>query len=117
MRMNAADIQALFSQVNTGTRVTILNEPVKYAVEPDGRHYIEVHRPLSQNVGEDTQRLPIAFSMSLASTIEQGGGDRALIDKALYRRAGYPWQYRPTRAERSQHRACCQCRIAALIQK
>jgi L,D-transpeptidase YnhG len=28
--------------------------------------------------------------MSLASTIEQGGGDRALIDKALYRRAGYP---------------------------
>jgi L,D-transpeptidase YnhG len=36
------------------------------------------------------QTLPIAFSMSLASTIEQGGGDRALIDKALYRRAGYP---------------------------
>ncbi|CAM7504985.1 MAG: L,D-transpeptidase family protein [Enterobacteriaceae bacterium] len=90
MRMNAADIQSLFSQVNTGTRVTILNEPVKYAVEPDGRHYIEVHRPLSQNIGENTQTLPISFPAGLASTIEQGGGDRALIDKALYRRAGYP---------------------------
>jgi L,D-transpeptidase YnhG len=90
MRMNAADIQSLFSQVNTGTRVTILNEPVKYAVEPDGRHYIEVHRPLSQNVGENTQTLPISFPANLASTIEQGGGDRTLIDKALYRRAGYP---------------------------
>jgi L,D-transpeptidase YnhG len=48
MRMNAADIQALFSQVNTGTRVTILNEPVKYAVEPDGRHYIEVQTVITK---------------------------------------------------------------------
>ncbi|MGP3594138.1 L,D-transpeptidase LdtE [Vagococcus sp. WN89Y] len=90
IRMNAADIEALFAQVATGTRVTIINEPVKYAVEPDGRHYIEVHRPLSQNAGDNTQTLPITFSPALESFIKQAGGDRQMIEKALARRAGYP---------------------------
>ncbi|WP_437889054.1 L,D-transpeptidase LdtE [Phytobacter sp. V91] len=90
MRMNAADIETLFSQVTTGTRVAIINEPVKYAIEPDGRHFIEVHRPLTQAQEENPQTLPISFSATLAGAIEQGGGDRAIIDKALDRRAGYP---------------------------
>lgn len=90
MRMNAADIAALFAQVTAGTKVTIINEPVKYAVEPDGRHYIEVHRPLSQTVEENTQTLPIIFSAAMESLITQSGGDKSLIDRALYRRAGYP---------------------------
>lgn len=90
IRMNAADIEALFSQVATGTRVAIINEPVKYAVEPDGKHYIEVHRPLSRNAGEDTQTLPITFSPALDNFISQAGGDREMIKKALTRRAGYP---------------------------
>ena len=88
--MNAAGIMTCCSQVSTGTRVAIINEPVKYAVEPDGRHYIEVHRPLSQTLEENPQTLPISFSATLAGAIEQGGGDRALIDKAPDRRAGYP---------------------------
>ncbi|MEO3739154.1 L,D-transpeptidase family protein [Kosakonia sp. WA-90] len=90
MRMSAPDIQALFAQVSAGTRVTIINEPVKYAVEPDGRHYIEVHRPLSQTVEEDTQRVPIQLSPAMATFINQSGGDKKLIEKALNRRAGYP---------------------------
>ena len=48
MRMNAPDIKALFEQVRVGTRVQIINEPVKFSVEPDGKRYIEVHRPLAQ---------------------------------------------------------------------
>jgi L,D-transpeptidase YnhG len=44
MRMNAADIQALFNQVKSGTPVRIINQPVKFAVEPDGKRYVEVHR-------------------------------------------------------------------------
>lgn len=90
IRMNAPDIAALFAQVSAGTRVAIINEPVKYAVEPDGRHYIEVHRPLSQTIEENTQTLPIVFSPTLASFIAQAGGDKTLIEKALNRRAGYP---------------------------
>ena len=53
MRMNAPDIKALFEQVRVGTRVQIINEPVKFSVEPDGKRYIEVHRPLAQAEGED----------------------------------------------------------------
>lgn len=90
IRMNAADIEALFAQVAKGTKVTIINEPVKYAVEPDGKHYIEVHRPLSRNAGENTQTMPIAFSPELGNFISQAGGDRQMIEKALTRRAGYP---------------------------
>lgn len=90
IRMNAPDIEALFAQVAAGTRVAIINEPVKYAVEPDGKHYIEVHRPLAQTVEQDTQTQPIVFSPSLGAFIEQSGGDRSMIEKALSRRAGYP---------------------------
>lgn len=90
IRMNAPDIQALFAQVAVGTRVTIINEPVKYAVEPDGRHFIEVHRPLAQNVEENTQTVPINFSPALETFIHHAGGDSGMITQALNRRAGYP---------------------------
>ncbi|WLI77187.1 L,D-transpeptidase family protein [Kosakonia sp. H02] len=90
IRMNAPDIEALFAQVSAGTKVTIINEPVKYAVEPDGKHYIEVHRPLAQTVEENTQTVPISFSSELGTRISGAGGDKAIIDKALSRRAGYP---------------------------
>jgi L,D-transpeptidase YnhG len=52
MRMNAPDIKALFEQVRVGTPVQIINEPVKFSVEPDGKRYIEVHRPLAQVKGK-----------------------------------------------------------------
>lgn len=90
IRMNAPDIEALFAQVAAGTRVAIINEPVKYAVEPDGKHYIEVHRPLAQTVEQDTQTQPIVFSPALGAMIAQSGGDHSMIEKALSRRAGYP---------------------------
>lgn len=90
IRMNAPDIEKLFAQVAAGTKVTIINEPVKYAVEPDGKQYIEVHRPLSQTVDENTQTVPINFSPELGTLITNAGGDHTLIEKALNRRAGYP---------------------------
>ncbi len=60
VRMNADDIKALFSQVKTGTPVRIINQPVKFAVEPDGKRYVEVHRPLRRPEGENTRT--IAFT-------------------------------------------------------
>ncbi|WP_039058239.1 L,D-transpeptidase family protein [Enterobacter sp. Bisph1] len=90
IRMGAPDIEALFDQVSAGTRVTIINEPVKYAVEPDGRHYIEVHRPLAQAVEEDTQRLPIVLTPAIEAQVNQAGDDKGFITRALQRRAGYP---------------------------
>ena len=90
MRMNAPDIKALFEQVRVGTRVQIINEPVKFSVEPDGKRYIEVHRPLAQIEGENPQITPITHSADFASFVSQSGSDKALIDKALSRRAGIP---------------------------
>lgn len=90
MRMNAPDIKALFGQVRVGTRVQIINEPVKFAVEPDGKRYIEVHRPLAQVEGENPQVAPISHSEDFATFVSQSGSDKALIDKALSRRAGIP---------------------------
>lgn len=90
MRMNAPDIKALFEQVRVGTRVQIINEPVKFSVEPDGKRYIEVHRPLAQAEGENPQVSPITHSADFASFVSQSGSDKALINKALSRRAGIP---------------------------
>ena len=90
MRMKAPDIKALFEQVRVGTRVQIINEPVKFSVEPDGKRYIEVHRPLAQVEGENPQVSPIAHSADFATFVSQAGSDKALIEKALSRRAGIP---------------------------
>ncbi|MBT1887187.1 L,D-transpeptidase family protein [Enterobacter roggenkampii] len=90
MRMNAPDIKALFEQVRVGTRLQIINEPVKFSVEPDGKRYIEVHRPLAQVEGENPQVSPITHSADFAAFVSQAGSDKALIDKALSRRAGIP---------------------------
>lgn len=90
MRMNAPDIKALFELVRVGTRVQIINEPVKFSVEPDGKRYIEVHRPLAQVEGENPQMTPISHSADFATFVSQSGSDKALIDKALSRRAGIP---------------------------
>ncbi|KAI3490715.1 hypothetical protein L1887_44877 [Cichorium endivia] len=90
MRMNAPDIKALFEQVRVGTRVQIINEPVKFSVEPDGKRYIEVHRPLAQVEGENPQVSPITHSADFATFVSQAGSDKGLIEKALSRRAGIP---------------------------
>lgn len=90
MRMRAPDIKALFSQVAWGTRVQIINEPVKFSTEPDGRRYVEVHQPLSRNDWENPQTVPIAISASFGSFIDNPMSDKALVDSAISRRAGYP---------------------------
>ena len=90
MRMNAADIQALFSQVKTGTPVRVINQPVKFAIEPDAKRYVEVHRPLTQDEAGDTRTL----AYTLPADFHQFAGDKIVDDaqlkKALSRRAGYP---------------------------
>lgn len=90
MRMRAPDIKALFSQVAWGTRVQIINEPVKFSIEPDGRRFVEVHQPLSRNDWENPQTVPIAISASFGEFIDNPMSDRAQVDSAIVRRAGYP---------------------------
>lgn len=90
MRMNAADIQSLFNQVKSGTPVRIINQPVKFAVEPDGKRYVEVHRPLTPNEASNAQTM----AYTLPAEFHQFSGDKAVdeaqLKRALTRRAGYP---------------------------
>lgn len=90
MRMNAADIQSLFNQVKSGTPVRVINQPVKFAVEPDGKRYVEVHRPLTSDEASNAQTM----AYTLPAEFHQFSGDKvvdeALLKRALTRRAGYP---------------------------
>ncbi|MDA0148951.1 L,D-transpeptidase family protein [Vibrio sp. LaRot3] len=51
IRMNPKDISWLFAQVNLGERVTVINEPIKVALEPDRSVFIEAHEPLTRSDG------------------------------------------------------------------
>lgn len=90
MRMNAADIQSLFNQVKSGAPVRIINQPVKFAVEPDGKRYVEVHRPLTPDEASNAQTM----AYTLPAEFHQFSGDKAVdeaqLKRALTRRAGYP---------------------------
>jgi len=90
IRMNAPDIEVLFAQARAGTVVRIINEPVKFSLEADGTRYMEVHRPMSRNEGENTQTMPFSRSAGLSQFIVAAGDDSVRAEQTLYRRAGYP---------------------------
>ncbi|EKN6412569.1 L,D-transpeptidase, partial [Yersinia enterocolitica] len=68
----------------------IINEPVKYSVEPDGKRYVEVHQPLSRVDSDDPQTMPIAISSSLQKFINDSQTDAQVVQEAIVRRAGMP---------------------------
>ncbi|MEZ3498794.1 L,D-transpeptidase family protein [Pantoea sp. KPR_PJ] len=90
IRLRPHDIEALFNSVPKGTRVQVINQPVKYAVEPDGKRYIEVHQPLSRSDKDDPQTMPLALTPALKKFIKSPESDSVLIKAALTRRSGMP---------------------------
>lgn len=48
IRMYAEDIEWLYHNVEVGTQVRIVNQPIKMSYEPNGEKLIEVHQPLSE---------------------------------------------------------------------
>lgn len=90
IRMNAPDIKALFTQVKTGTPVKVINQPVKFSVEPNGIRYVEVHRPLSSEKEQNVQTMSYVLPAEFTSFRNAKEVDSSLVDKALYRRAGHP---------------------------
>ncbi|MCQ8227537.1 L,D-transpeptidase family protein [Pantoea trifolii] len=90
IRLRPDDIEALFNSVPKGTRVQVINQPIKYAIEPDGKRYVEVHQPLSRNDKDDPQTMPIAQSAQLKAFSKNEKSDTALINEAIARRSGMP---------------------------
>lgn len=90
IRLRPEDIEALFNSVPKGTRVQIINEPLKYAIEPDGKRYVEVHQPLSRTERDDPQTMPIALTENAKKFARSALSDDAVIKEAITRRSGMP---------------------------
>lgn len=90
IRLRPNDIKNLFNSVSKGTRVQIIDEAIKVTVEPDGRRYVEVHEPLTQNENQDSKTLPIPFSSAVKAFATHPNTDAALFDQQVIRRSGLP---------------------------
>lgn len=90
IRLRPDDIEALFQAVPVGTRVQVVNEPIKIAQEPDGKRYVEVHQPLSHNDKEDPQTMAIALSARVKHFLADRASDRTVAAEAIKRRSGMP---------------------------
>lgn len=94
IRLCNDDIKYLFENVPVGTRVQIIDRPVKTTTEPDGSRWVEVHEPLSRNRAEfeSDKKVPLPVTSSL---ISGEGADVNRVNEALERRSGMPVNISP----------------------
>ncbi|EOI1353801.1 L,D-transpeptidase [Citrobacter amalonaticus] len=92
IRLRNDDIEYLFQSVPVGTRVQIIDQPVKTATEPDGSRWIEVHEPLSRNRAEyeSDRKVPLPITPVMRSFMSGEGVDMNRVSEALERRSGMP---------------------------
>ena len=92
IRLRNDDIKYLFDNVPVGTRVQIIDQPVKYTVEPDGSRWVEVHEPLSRNRTEyeSDNKVPLPITPALRNFTQGEGVDGSRARGALERRSGMP---------------------------
>jgi len=87
IRLRNNDIKYLFDNVPVGTRVQLIDRPVKVTTEPDGSRWVEVHEPLSRNRAEfeSTRKVPLPMSAAQRTQlVNEGAGAE------LERRSGMP---------------------------
>lgn len=90
IRLRDDDIKHLFQAIDPGTRVNIINTPIKASVEPGGIRLVEVHQPLSKNINDDPQTLPIQLDAGMASFKAHPGTDSVVMERAMAVRSGMP---------------------------
>lgn len=92
IRLRNDDIKYLFDTVPVGTRVQLIDRPVKYSVEPDGSRWVEVHEPLSRNRSEyeSDRKVPLPVTPALRTFISGNDVDMSRGNQALERRSGMP---------------------------
>lgn len=90
IRLRDGDIEALYRQVSPGTKVTIIDTPVKTSREPDGALWLEVHQPLSQSLDDDPQTIPVLLNDQDKQIIDSVHASRIVSTEVLVRRAGMP---------------------------
>ncbi|MNN50320.1 putative L,D-transpeptidase YcfS precursor [compost metagenome] len=79
--------------ITPGTKVNIINTPIKVSEEPGGKRLVEVHQPLSKNIGDDPQTLPIVLNAAMQNF--KARADSAVMEKAMDVRSGMPVDVTP----------------------
>ncbi|TNI90666.1 peptidoglycan-binding protein [Aeromonas allosaccharophila] len=90
IRLRPDDIEALFKIVPIGTPVRVINQPVKVAIEPDGRRWLEVHSPLSRTEEELENGAPLVLSPAIKSFIGAPDVMQDEVTAALESKNGLP---------------------------
>ncbi|WFW14960.1 L,D-transpeptidase [Citrobacter freundii] len=92
IRLRNDDIKYLFDTVPVGTRVQLIDRPVKYSTELDGSRWVEVHEPLSRNRSEyeSDKKIPLPVTPALRSFVSGEGVDVGRANATLERRSGMP---------------------------
>jgi len=90
IRMYPEDIEKLFGQVEVGTSVTLVNQPVKMGWSGETL-YVEVHQPLDEDVMTYAQLLDHAMNLFTQKTAGKSVTlDGAALRAALERPSGVP---------------------------
>ena len=79
--------------VQPGTKVNIMNTPIKVSEEPGGVRLVEVHQPLSKALNDDPQTLPIV--LNAAQQGFKASADEVVMERAMEARSGMPVDVTP----------------------
>lgn len=90
IRLRPDDIEALFQIVPIGTPVRVINQPIKVAIEPDGRRWLEVHSPLSRTEQELANGAPLLLSPLEEQFLSAPGVVQDEVTAALESKNGLP---------------------------
>lgn len=88
IRMNPEDIEWLFKQSAPGTKVKIINHPIKMAYVAPDRRIIEIHSPLSDNQGNVPSLYPV--SKGVKKFIGSAEDDLELLKQIMAKPTGIP---------------------------
>jgi Uncharacterized protein conserved in bacteria len=90
IRLRDGDIRNLFEKVTPGTKVNIINTPIKASVEPGGVHLVEVHQPLSKHIDDDPKTQPIVLNETMSAFKEKAQTNTDVMNYAMELRSGMP---------------------------
>jgi lipoprotein-anchoring transpeptidase ErfK/SrfK len=90
IRLRPDDIESLFKMVPIGTPVRVINQPVKVAIEPGGRRWLEVHSPLSRTEEEMEQGAPLVLTPEVEQFIAAPEVEQSAVAETLALKNGLP---------------------------
>ena len=88
IRMNPEDIEWLFQQADSGTKVKIIDQPIKMTYLTPSKRMIEVHSPLSLNEKQIPSLYPL--SSAVESFIGKDTKDIKTLEKVIKQPKGLP---------------------------